>query len=99
MLGVVEHRGKARAEELLIEACIERAERDGCPALVMSAVRKRSHSAGKIFQRLGFRLVKGRELSPMPGLTLEVFSLPLPREPQDVRATPDRAGRWRRGLS
>jgi predicted N-acetyltransferase YhbS len=99
MLGVVEHRGKARTEELLVEACIERAERDGCPALVMSSVRKRSHSAGKTFQRMGFRLIKGRELSPMPGLTLEVFSLALPRERQELRTTPDRPGRWRRGLS
>jgi predicted N-acetyltransferase YhbS len=99
MLGVGEHRGKGRIEELLVEACIERAERDGCPALVMSDVRSKSHSAGKTYQRMGFRLVKGRELSPMPGLTLEVFSLALPREGQDGRATTDRPGRWRRGLS
>ena len=75
---------------------LDRAERDGCTALVMSAARTRTRSPGKAFQRMGFRSVKGRELSPMPGLTLDVFLLALPRGPSAGGAAP---GRWRRSMS
>ena len=48
----------------------------------MSSVRTRARTPGKAFQRMGFRPAKGRELSPMPGLTLDVFVLALPPETQ-----------------
>ncbi len=35
----------------------------------------------------------------MPGLNLDVYSLALPRDDKDSRATADRPGRWRRSLS
>jgi hypothetical protein len=91
MLGVSEHRRKAATERLLIEACVDRAERDQAAALVMSMPRTRGRAAVRGFTRLGFHLVKGREQTPMPGLTLDVYLLPLPR-PTGVRA-----GRWGRG--
>lgn len=95
MLGVSDHRGKQHTEELLITACVERAERDGCTALAMSSVRTRTRTPGKAFQRMGFRPAKGRELSPMPGLNLDVFVLTLPRSP---RGPDESRSRWRRGV-
>lgn len=91
MLGCSEHRAKARTEELLIEACIARAERDHCSALVMSSPRTRGRKPGRTFERLGFRNATGRELAPMPGIVLDVFTLPLPREP----STSGSSWRWR----
>lgn len=91
MLGCSDHRGKAQTERLLIEACITRAERDHCSALVMSSVRTRGHKAGRSFEREGFRLAKGRDLTPMPGIVLDVFALPLPR----TGATAGSSWRWR----
>jgi GNAT superfamily N-acetyltransferase len=91
MLGVSEHRRRSATERLLIEACIERAERDGCAALAMSMPRVRGRAAVRGFTRVGFRPAKGREQTPMPGLTLDVYTLPLPR------SADARAGRWGRG--
>lgn len=101
MLGVVEHRGRARTEDALVEAGIQRAERDGLSALVVPVVRSRHRGVAKVFQRWGFRPARGRELSPMPGLHLEAYLLRLPRpDPPAAPATPaDRPGRWRRGMS
>lgn len=77
MLGVVEHRDKKLIEEALIEACVERARRDGYHALVMTALKRHMRRPGRTYLRAGFRLVKGRELSPAPGLHLVVFSRPV----------------------
>lgn len=77
MLGALEHRDKKLIEEALIEACVERARRDGYHALVMTALKRHMRRPGRTYVRVGFTLVKGRELSPAPGLHLVVFALPL----------------------
>ena len=78
MLGVVEHRDKKLIEEMLIRACVDRAGRDGYDALVMTALKRHARRPGRTYVRAGFRLVKGREISPAPGLHLVVFTLPVP---------------------
>ncbi len=85
MLGVSEHRNKARTEELLVRACIQRARRDGRSALVMCTLKKHERNPGRLYRRLGFTLSPGRGISPMPGLNLVVFRMPLDASPAGRR--------------
>ena len=54
MLGVVEHRDKRFIEELLIQACADRARRDGYSALVMTALKRHMRRPGRTYVRAGF---------------------------------------------
>ncbi|MEU9854896.1 GNAT family N-acetyltransferase [Streptomyces sp. NPDC047974] len=62
--------------EALVRACVDRARAlDGCVRLVLST-QDRMTDAHRIYRRLGFVRVPGRDWSPVPGLSpLWAFSL------------------------
>jgi ribosomal protein S18 acetylase RimI-like enzyme len=68
-------RGVARA---LVLRCVERSQELGHDALVLSSMAEMS-AAHRLYQRLGFQRVPDRDWSPVPGVDLLAFTLPLAR--------------------
>jgi GNAT superfamily N-acetyltransferase len=64
---------------LLVEACIDRARRQGREAMFLHST-SYMHGAHRIYQRLGFERVPDRDWLPFPGLLLYAFRLPLDQE-------------------
>ncbi len=76
MLGV---EGTARGRgigRLLVEACLDRARRQGRVAVFLHSS-SYMHSAHRMYGRLGFRRAPERDWEPFPGLVLLAFRLSL----------------------
>lgn len=76
MLGVDPAARGRGAGEALILACLERARALGVRQLVMSTQQSMS-GAHRIYERLGFRRTPDRDWSPVPGIDLWTYALPL----------------------
>ena len=63
--------------ELLIRACVDRATRHGCRALVIST-RDIAAAAHRLYARLGFVRMPERDWSPLPAIHLLALRLDLP---------------------
>lgn len=64
------------AGEALVRSCAERARSCGAARLVMSTQPGMTH-AHRVYGRLGFRRTPARDWSPVPGIHLQTFELPL----------------------
>jgi len=71
--------------ELLVRACVDRATRHGCRALVISS-RDIAAAAHRLYARMGFVRMPERDWSPRPGINLLALrlDLPAPRDPAGV---------------
>nr|MBA3523485.1 GNAT family N-acetyltransferase [Geodermatophilaceae bacterium] len=69
------------AGELLVRACIERARALGCARMVIST-EAGMQAAGRMYARLGFVRVPGRDWSPQPGVALLCLVLELAQAAQ-----------------
>ncbi len=77
MLAVAPHAQRRGVGEALARACVERAQADGCSAVVIS-VRDFSHHAQRLYARLDFRRTPDRDWSPVEGVLLLALRLDLP---------------------
>ncbi|MEU3465144.1 GNAT family N-acetyltransferase [Streptomyces sp. NPDC006733] len=68
-------RGRGAGEALVL-ACVERARALGVQRLVMST-QPSMGGAHRIYERLGFRRTPDRDWSPLPGIDLLTYALPL----------------------
>lgn len=85
MLGVdraAQGRGVGRT---LVEACVERARRQGRLALVLHST-SYMHGAHRIYTRVGFQRAPEHDWAPYPDLLLLAFRLPLHRDPANSTA-------------
>ena len=64
----------------LVGMCLERARRDGERAVVISSLREMA-AAHRLYARLGFVRVPGRDWEPLPGVRLLGFRLDLEDRP------------------
>ena len=62
--------------ELLVTACLERARAAGKRRMVLSTDRRMT-TAQRLYERLGFRRLPGRDWTPRPGIDLLVYALDL----------------------
>jgi ribosomal protein S18 acetylase RimI-like enzyme len=60
----------------LVGACLERAREIGCSAVVLGSLPE-MEAAHRLYQRLGFRRIPGRDWSPAEGVDLQAFRLDL----------------------
>jgi ribosomal protein S18 acetylase RimI-like enzyme len=74
------HRGVGEA---LVRSCIERLQRDGVTALVLSTEDQLMAAAQRLYTRLGFTRTPERDWSPEPGVHLSAYRRPL--DPVAVR--------------
>jgi ribosomal protein S18 acetylase RimI-like enzyme len=63
--------------EALVRACLDRAARRRCAAVVI-CTRDVAVAAQRLYARLGFVRLPDRDWSPMPGVNLVALRLPLP---------------------
>ena len=68
-------RGKGVGERL-VQACVERARAHGRSHLVLST-QPNMTTAHRLYERMGFTRSLDRDWSPLPGLQLRVYVLPL----------------------
>jgi ribosomal protein S18 acetylase RimI-like enzyme len=68
-------RGRGIAEAL-VRTCIQRSRELGHRALVLCSMKEMA-TAHRLYDRLGFERLPGRDWSPVPGVDLEAFILPL----------------------
>ena len=64
------------AGEALVRACLEVAREDGC-ALVRLSSQEDMTAAHRLYERLGFVRTPSFDWSPVPGLFLRTYALPL----------------------
>ncbi len=64
------------AGEALMRACLDRASQDGC-TLVRLSSQTNMLAAHRLYERLGFARTPSYDWSPIPGLTLITYALPL----------------------
>jgi ribosomal protein S18 acetylase RimI-like enzyme len=64
------------AGEALVRACLEQARADGC-TLVRLSSREDMTAAHRLYERVGFARTPSYDWSPVPGLTLRTYALPL----------------------
>ena len=76
MLVVAPHARGAGAGEALVRGCLDRAREDGC-ALVRLSSQEDMHAAHRLYERLGFVRTPSFDWSPVPGLVLRTYALPL----------------------
>jgi ribosomal protein S18 acetylase RimI-like enzyme len=76
MLGVAPAARGHGVGRALVEACIQRARKDGRRALAISS-RPHMHSARHLYGRLGFRRVPERDFDAAPGIDLLAYVLDL----------------------
>jgi ribosomal protein S18 acetylase RimI-like enzyme len=62
--------------EALMRACLERARADGC-VLVRLSSQEEMTAAHRLYERLGFVRTPSFDWSPVPGLQLRTYALPL----------------------
>jgi ribosomal protein S18 acetylase RimI-like enzyme len=62
--------------EALVRACLEAARADGC-ALVRLSSQEQMTAAHRLYERLGFARTPSFDWSPVPGLHLRTYALPL----------------------
>jgi ribosomal protein S18 acetylase RimI-like enzyme len=62
--------------ELLVRTCLDRARAAGKATMVLSTDPRMS-AAHRLYERLGFRRLPGRDWSPLPGVDLRVYLLTL----------------------
>jgi ribosomal protein S18 acetylase RimI-like enzyme len=62
--------------EALMRACLERARADGC-VLVRLSSQEEMTAAHRLYERLGFVRTPSWDWSPVPGLQLRTYALPL----------------------
>jgi len=70
-----EHRGSG-AGEALVQACLDVAREDGC-TLVRLSSQEDMTAAHRLYERLGFLRTPSFDWSPVPGLHLRRYALPL----------------------
>lgn len=66
----------AGAGDALVRACVEQARGDGC-MLVRLSSQADMRAAHRLYERVGFRRTPSCDWSPVPGLVLMTFALPL----------------------
>jgi ribosomal protein S18 acetylase RimI-like enzyme len=64
--------------EALVRACLDCARDDGC-TLVRLSSQEDMHAAHRLYERLGFVRTPSYDWSPVPGLQLRTYALPLVR--------------------
>jgi len=64
------------AGEALVRACLARAEADGATMVRLSSQESMT-SAHRLYERVGFIRTPGLDWSPVPGLALRTYALPL----------------------
>lgn len=62
--------------EALVRACLDRARADGCTLVRLSSQREMT-AAHRVYERLGFVRTPSFDWSPVPGLLLLTYALPL----------------------
>ncbi len=62
--------------EALVRACLDRARADGCHLVRLSSQHEMT-AAHRLYERLGFQRTPARDWSPVPGLELITYLLPL----------------------
>lgn len=62
--------------EALVRACLEAARADGC-TLVRLSSQENMAAAHRLYERLGFLRTPSHDWSPVPGLELRTYALPL----------------------
>jgi ribosomal protein S18 acetylase RimI-like enzyme len=68
--------GPGGVAETLVAACIEQGRADGAHTVAISVVDHNTR-AHRLYRRLGFTRVPDRDWSPVPGVRLEVYTLPI----------------------
>jgi GNAT superfamily N-acetyltransferase len=76
MLAVAAHARGSGTGEALVRACLEHARQDGC-SLVRLSSQEDMRSAHRLYERLGFVRTPSLDWSPVPGLFLRTYALPL----------------------
>jgi ribosomal protein S18 acetylase RimI-like enzyme len=76
MLVVAPHGRGAGAGQALVRACLDRARADGC-TLVRLSSQEDMRAAHRLYERLGFVRTPSFDWSPVPGLVLRTYALPL----------------------
>ena len=76
MLAVAPHARGSGTGEALVRACLEQARHDGC-ALVRLSSQEDMRAAHRLYERLGFVRTPSFDWSPVPGLVLRTYALPL----------------------
>ena len=76
MLAVAPDARGSGAGEALVRACLDTARADGC-ALVRLSSQEAMTSAHRLYQRVGFVRTPSLDWSPVPGLRLRTYALPL----------------------
>ena len=64
------------AGEALVQACVDRARTDGCTMVRLSS-QEAMTAAHRLYERVGFRRTPSFDWSPVPGLELRTYALPL----------------------
>lgn len=62
--------------ELLVRACLDRARADGCHLVRLSSQHEMT-AAHRLYERVGFARTPSSDWSPVPGLELITYALPL----------------------
>jgi ribosomal protein S18 acetylase RimI-like enzyme len=78
MLSVAQAARRRGVAEALVVRCVQRARELGYGALVLCSMREMA-AAHRLYQRLGFRRLPERDWSPVEGIELLGFILPLDR--------------------
>lgn len=74
---VVAAAGRRRGTgELLVRACLDRAQAEGCHLVRLSS-RHEMTAAHRLYARVGFTRTPSRDWSPVPGLELITYAFPL----------------------
>jgi ribosomal protein S18 acetylase RimI-like enzyme len=76
MLAVDPRARGAGAGEALVRACLETARADGCSLVRLSSLESMT-AAHRLYERLGFTRTPSHDWSPVPGLRLRTYALPL----------------------
>lgn len=85
MLGVARAARRRGVAEALVVRCVERSSELGHSAVVLCSMREMT-TAHRLYTRLGFRRIPERDWSPVPGVDLLAFRLPL--NPDSSATTP-----------
>ena len=76
MLAVARAARRRGVAEALVARCVDRSRELGHDAVVICSMREMS-TAHRLYERLGFRRLPERDWSPVPGIELLGFMLPL----------------------
>ena len=76
MLGVAQPARRRGVAEALVVRCVERSRELGYDALVLCSMRQMA-TAHRLYERLGFQRLPERDWSPVEGIELLGFTLPL----------------------